>query len=234
MNIQTECKDCCFALHDGESQNGCKLGLIDIFKQRGQISKENNYFVISNTLCPRFRPQEWWEVYKDKYTEQLAFESKIEYTAIIVLDHHSNEDDFDKCASLVIQEPAPIHFRLVNLFSQIAPHYLLEKAHKFFGEKVTLHNILDPDFKIGDGIDFALNYTQTNYVLINKCGTTIDWGFVKYAQQSIYRNFKIIGLLMIDEDNYLIDRRLYKMEKYNLMADIVKKYPEFCEQWQSV
>lgn len=229
MKIETHCVKCCFAITDG-----CKLNLHEIFNQRGQLQKVDGNTVITGTICPRFRTKQWWDTYKDTYVEQLAFESRIEYVGLVVATESSTIEDVEKTlSSLVVQEPAPVGIFIINMFSKIGDKTLLEAVKKCT-DNYMVNTITDPDYRIGDGIDFALNYTKQNYILVSKAGKEIDNGFVKFAQQSVYRNFKIIGLLLIDEGNYLIDRRLYKIEKYNFMEDIVKKYPEFCEKWQNV
>jgi hypothetical protein len=236
----TDCRKCVFSTwSDVNTHVGCELDLLSIFVQKGKVKEidflDLKYKSIQGAICPKFRNGLWLEQYKDSWQERLDFECRLSYEVYILANENTTTSDIEVTAnSIILQSPIPVGVNVVNFFAQIPSKEFLDSLYRYELPHPLVHTILDDTYKVGDAIDFAIKNTKGNYILITKAGSKLPSGFVEYAQTSIYKNMDMVALLMLDEENFLIDKNLYNLEKYNLMEDIINKYPEYAFKWQNV
>lgn len=92
--VTTSCKDCVFAISDGENQTGCMANRIN----QEQISNNTRGFFVLNRYCNLFRPKRWMdeigengkEFSKDKLLEVAKKEASPRLTFIINFNYNMN------------------------------------------------------------------------------------------------------------------------------------------------
>lgn len=241
MVLRTDCYKCVFSTwSDADTHTGCELNVLPIYMKKGKVNQQTfedglTILTIEGELCPKFRNDLWFEQYKNSWVDRLQFECRIGYEAYILVDKDTQPSDISKTVeSIIEQTPTPVGVSIINYFSTIPTNDLLPLLYRYELPNPTLHMVLDEEYKIGDAIDLGIKNTKGNYILITKAGVTLPTEFVKYAQTNTFEDMNRIAALVLDEDNFLMDKELYKIEKYNFMEDIVKKYPEYSKKWQDV
>lgn len=122
QQTDTPCKNCIFAEYNDITQIGCKLGMIEKFRNKGTpilevYDNDKEFYVIQGRRCMSARTKHWF--YKDyTVTEQRAMinrEVAIPYNAIIFAEHKSYNDIKKTIESLAAQTIKPWKITVVLL-----------------------------------------------------------------------------------------------------------------------
>lgn len=76
MSLSTSCRDCVFAVYEGNAQTGCRLGRLEKYQERGVIL-ERQYDVDQEELARMFREEEAAQSYLDR-RQELAVEQEFQ------------------------------------------------------------------------------------------------------------------------------------------------------------
>ena len=94
-SLQTNCKECLFAIYNKDTQTGCMTNRIDMFRNtpRGDVviearDEEKEFYVIDG-LCNYFRPPKWNDGQPD--LEKAQQESQTKFTVLIHADDITKE-----------------------------------------------------------------------------------------------------------------------------------------------
>ena len=94
-SLQTNCKECLFAIYNKDTQTGCMANRIDMFRNtpRGDVvieayDGEKEFYVIDG-LCNYFRPPKWNDGQPD--LEKAQQESQTKFTVLIHADKITKE-----------------------------------------------------------------------------------------------------------------------------------------------
>lgn len=82
MAHHTSCKDCIFAEFRDNTQTGCRLGMIDKYKQHGIAveecyDEEKEFFVIPNRMCMKKRNKGWAQNNEDFDIQKYAINKEL-------------------------------------------------------------------------------------------------------------------------------------------------------------
>jgi len=87
QSLETICKDCVFAVYDGDNQSGCKAKRLESFaadKVTEATDNEKEFYVIKG-VCPSYRPPSWGEANLEKIREEL----RPSFTLILDVDEYT-------------------------------------------------------------------------------------------------------------------------------------------------
>lgn len=64
--IHTSCKECAFATYSDNTQDGCSLGYLDVYKQENTevleaYDEDKEFYIINNKKCLGYREPRWFE-----------------------------------------------------------------------------------------------------------------------------------------------------------------------------
>tara|TARA_R110002096_G_scaffold15866_4_gene54570 strand:+ start:3226 stop:4089 length:864 start_codon:yes stop_codon:yes gene_type:complete len=117
--LVTSCKDCVFATYDGDTQNGCSQGKLEIFKNKKidiveaeDLTKE---FFVVNATCFDYRPPSWGDAYEGKEKERVSKEHLLRYNVGIIVDEdHPLKNIKSTFESLISQARVPNKVVITN------------------------------------------------------------------------------------------------------------------------
>ena len=136
--IHTACKDCVFMVKNGQTQTGCKLGRIDLYrKKKAEILSaydefNNEFFVINDRFCIYKRSKEWGEELPTyEWEETVRKQTKPRYQAIVFFrDEHKLEDLHKTMESLVEQYNSPIVVTIANSNKAMVPTAIINSLER--------------------------------------------------------------------------------------------------------
>jgi adenylate kinase family enzyme len=175
--VHTPCKNCGFAIYEGQTQTDCALKYIDVYKEKNQeiievYDQEKEFFVINNKKCPGYREQKWFDSLDTKCD---TLEDKIEifhkynfihYLLIVNLDSLTKDQFINLCEQISELKIKPSKIILVRYppinNQEIFPYeYLKQTIDKYFA------NI---SWRIQTVVDQSISYEfmVQNIVSVNK------------------------------------------------------------------
>lgn len=232
----TVCQDCLFAIYDGTTQTGCKLGKLDAYHDNGiqilecynidQDGQENEFFVLDKYKCWYKRTTNW-----TKYSEYLSGqvglahiekELEISYQAIIMMKD-CLEDVVKTVVSLKNQTIPPKYYSLVQQGNQFNP---LELRREVFSRYQLpdgkIHNII-PNHSPKECMDLALKSHHLPYYLVINAGNTIDDTnlFQTINDKILNQNFKF-SIIKI-QNSSLVCYSIHHVLNGNYLVDLETK-----------
>lgn len=117
---RTSCKDCIFAIYEGNTQTSCAANRLNIFSQECIIpayDNEKEFFVI-NRFCNLYRNNQWNDGIVD--VEKAHSESKLNYDIIIKVEDNLSDHDVQNICNTIDTlnyERKKLKFAIVNKFN---------------------------------------------------------------------------------------------------------------------
>lgn len=109
----TPCKDCIFAIYEGNTQILCEKGLIPKYRNLGYnivevYDDDKDFYVIEGRKCIYFRNNKWLdfkyntdEEYYEGINKKISSELQLKYTAIVYIDAEKTFEDAKKTLSSI-------------------------------------------------------------------------------------------------------------------------------------
>lgn len=231
--IETICRDCIFATYDNGiglekdevlTQRGCKLGRLDIFKEKNQAKLELNedcnheYYRISR-FCNTCRDMEWGAMYFDP-EKKILEHTQDQYDCVVV---HTGEKTAVTIKSLINQTIKPHKIIVVvkdktcsnfkQLLEDIKTVCLGYEKYEILRllEDVAYDELIDSAVKKCTGLMYSI--FSSNYVVPPNFIENIDReinGKLNHIAMILPRLFKSTGCLDYDEirQSYILDNGL--------------------------
>lgn len=193
-NINSVCKDCCFAIYENEiTQVGCEQKMLDKYREITEVIEayddEKEFYVVRGRACPYRRSAKWRAKHADGYKEALEKENQVTVQVIVFSD--GNFENVKKTVeSIKNQKKLPIHLTLVQ------PYGEKQKLASIFTEylktcpfKWRLQNMLEeqPLDKI---VHSLLGFIKSQYYLVLNSGEVIGENFLKQLNRLIIDDLK--------------------------------------------
>ena len=109
---KTLCRDCIFAMFDGEEQSSCNIGRLKKYQDLGVAElyedEETNkkFFVIQDRYCMACRNHDWAEKQEDEdYYRLVKEEMKIKY--LVIIFYNDNRDDLENTLTSLVEQEIP-------------------------------------------------------------------------------------------------------------------------------
>lgn len=84
----TPCKNCIFAAYDEDTQIGCHLGKLDVYRKRGAeilecYDQDREFYVIKDRQCPHFRNLKWLLGVRKVHGDDVDYKQKVKQENIL-------------------------------------------------------------------------------------------------------------------------------------------------------
>lgn len=240
--IHTPCKNCTFAKFEQNTQTGCELGYLDIYKNRSDLEilevydESKEFFVINKKKCIGYREDKWFKQYGDQELSMeqkinLYFEkNKISYAMVINLKDANQtdlENIIDQIQKLSIKPEKIILVRYPPSNNEILfPYEYIKNIIDTLNINWKIQTVVDPNITY----EFMLhNITTTNkkyrfIVSINNQCDNIDQ-VINYANDVICKNLNSFEIISNKTKSCIIFpsivyRYAMFMYKQNILEDI--------------
>jgi len=166
QSVTTSCKDCIFAVYDGDTQKDCSLGRIDKFKEKGVVieayDEEKEFYVIRGMFCMACRDTKWGQEHsklKEIWADIVKKQMEVCYHVIILLRRAGASSLVVTLESLLEQEIPPKKVTVVRKPSiDISPAKIANTLKKY-PWRWKIQNVVE-DFNDGYCIDIVLNHEK--------------------------------------------------------------------------
>ena len=197
---ETICRDCAFAVYEGETQTACALGNLDKLEENGadiievydETKKE--FYVVKGRVCVSWRGSDWKEKHKDRTDlEQIvAKEIMIRMDANVYMDKDTTLADVEATIlSLKENIIKPAQITLINNFSKI-DRPTLARICSHSGFRWRVENIQEDAIR-------KLNANELNYYCVFDAGRKVPVNFISDINKSLNKDMNRF-LALIGED----------------------------------
>lgn len=168
--ISTACKNCIFAIYDGNRQVDCRLGRTqkiadhDYYELLEVYDNDKEFYVLNNHLCPYQRVEGWIYSKDDDAIDKVKNEVYIPWVAILVINEDLTYNEVkSKIMQLLGQTNPPKIVTIINYASMSNFNSLF---NLFDDPEITcilkLHNVLITDLGLLMHIDSVIDKIKHN------------------------------------------------------------------------
>jgi hypothetical protein len=213
MKLVTSCKDCVFAIYNGNTQIGCHAGRLDNLDVAECYDEEKEFFVTKNVNCLGFRKQSWLKEDEqiDLAAERAKKELAFSYTVITGAgDIHKKLEYLNK------QTHKPTATYIYGYAGQTIDKGILQKGTTYveFQEEVK-----DPVNRI-----FKRLKKPTNVFYIDKADD-ISWPIIKWIDDQIQLlNVRKTIAVFKDSSSFIMPAILYTVHNTMTPRLIIDHY----------
>ena len=209
---ETICRDCAFAVYDGETQTGCSIGKLDKFEEQGaevlEVYDETNkeFYVIKGRVCVSWRGSKWKEKYegRDDWAEIVSKETMVRMDANIYMHKDTTLADIEKTViSLKNNTIKPAQITLINNQTEI-DRATLARICNASGFKWRVENIQEDDADRLRCIDIAVRKVsakECNYYCVFDAGKKVPPNFISDINSSLNDDLNKFLALRSDDGN---------------------------------
>jgi len=179
-HTSTACKECVFAVYDGNTQTSCKLNKIQDYRNAeidivDVYDDDKNFYIINGRFCLFFRNQQVMEHHpKNTWEKIVRLQTKVPYHLILMVNKEDTLKTVkDAIRSIKQQEYEPNIVTIVNKQypyyqespnSYIRPSKILEILQDAEFHQYSLRNIYDAELQDREMIDLVFDtYKQHSY-----------------------------------------------------------------------
>ena len=192
---ETVCRDCAFAVYDGDTQTACSLGRLDKFEENGaevvEVYDETNkeFFVIKGRVCVCWRHPDWQEKHEGRNLEEIVKkETTIRMDAVVYIDKDSAYEDVKNTLdSLKAGQVKPACVTFVKNQCEVDDWAIVTLGRKS-GLKWKAETIREDDATRGRCVDIAIRKTSAkdcNYYFVYNAGEIVPKNFISDINHSI-------------------------------------------------
>ena len=196
--LHTPCKKCIFATYEDITQTGCKLNLIEKFKQYDTevieaFDEEKEFYIINGTKCIHMRASDWTgsTLPLEEQITQVTKETNLHFHAIVILDN-SIENLKNTINSLTAQTLKPSQITLIRkVDNTIPPSELVEICSTLLTNiKWRIERLVVSYENMEDIYDLILPFIKNSIYIVFKSG------------------FIVPEATLLDISNYIVDHFL--------------------------
>ena len=203
QEINTSCKDCVFATWEEDTQVGCDLGKIKLYKERKTpiieaFDDEDKEFFVVKAWCSTYREELWKTAHSDKnLIEQLNQETYPKINYCIVMDS-LDKDNFQKTLESIKRQKYPPKRVLVTCTSPEDYMPILQHV------KVELEDLYGSDFRVhcvGEGMSFeailddSFKLSANGFYMGLKCGDEVPEDASDLLHYALNKKLKSVALV---------------------------------------
>ena len=133
-SVETLCKDCVFAIYEGEQQTGCHAGRLSSYKEESikEATDGDKEFYVIKGICPSYRPPKWGEADLGKMRDEL----KLSFSLILDVQDYKREElqELEYCLTRAF------YYEDVDVVVAHKPSYphkdlVIQMIHQWLGKK---------------------------------------------------------------------------------------------------
>lgn len=232
----TSCKECIFAIKDGNTQTGCELGRLEKFRKKEidvvEAHDGEAEFYGLLTWCNAYRREPWSIANKDEDLVALVKSETAPNVNFIILVNKTMDGLENTIDSILKQKQISACRILVAHMGkeEDVPYVdLIEKCKDLIGDSVgfKVQNQI-PSLSQREAIDEAFSALLAGYYTVLECGKEAPEDLLKVIQDSLHEDMKNVGFIEgYDGINGLtVQCVLHKFLYGNKGADIEVKLKE--------
>lgn len=239
--LSTACKNCVFAVYDGDTQTGCEIGKIEKIKQHPvyqlveAMDDQKNFYVLNYHLCLQQRIKGW--AHDNKSMEEMKRlvheEIKMNWGAILILRHEDStnmERVQIKIDAILNQSHKPKWIGVINTDPDMDVYWIME----YLKDKDIVWNIKSQatdDINIRELIDITFDKFKTYKFLfyaIFESDKEISNDFYDNMYKYVIHDLHQYSVIKNDQDihNMVVSKIAhikYAGNSFNPLEDKIKK-----------
>ncbi len=239
---RTSCKDCVFAIFDGDikTQIGCSMGRIDIYRAQNPESvieaydEEKEFYVINNRICNLCRNSKWAADKNPRDLLGLQYaaieEASLKFDVIVIANDNIN--DVEATISFLMQEEyKPRQITIIRKpGNQIRPAFLRNSLSKL-NVKWRMASLVNPEFDEREMVDESIKTSKCGYIVVVKAGSTLPPQYLKNLDFLWNKKLIQLGTVISNEtdklDGMMINKAVHTYLDGNTGFDIEYKLQEY-------
>lgn len=215
--LHTSCKDCIFAIYDGDNkkQDGCQFNKIEKLIENGvkvveSFDEDKEFYVLDNHACMTYRRH----LLPNKTIEeqvQIAKKQAAPKIACVITVESDNIEDLEKTIKSLIEQDSQFNEIVFCVLSKIKPSQIVSSINKNNGKfKWSIKQIVDEYWNGAKAINVAVQKSKSTYASVFNSGFEIPKTFVKEIVVSLAEEMKrFIMLNPIDEKSNGLTIQIY-------------------------
>ena len=203
QEINTSCKDCIFATWEDDSQIGCELGKIELYREKGTtiieaFDDEDKEFFVVKAWCSTYREELWKTAHSDKdLIEQIDQETYPKINYCIVIDS-LDKDNFQKTLESIKRQKYSPKRILVTCTSpkDYMPilHYVKADLEDLYGSNFRVHCVGE-DMSFEAILDDSFKLSANGFYMGLKCGDELPEDASDLVHYALNKKLKSIALI---------------------------------------
>tara|TARA_Y100000361_G_scaffold44103_1_gene38106 strand:- start:98 stop:910 length:813 start_codon:yes stop_codon:yes gene_type:complete len=201
--INTSCKDCVFSTWEDDSQIGCELGKIALYREKGTtiieaFDDEDREFFVVKAWCSTYRDDLWKIAYSDKNLhEQLDQETYPKVSYAIIMDNLDKEG-FQKTLDSIKKQAYPAKRVIVTCTSpkdyiSVLKH-VKEELEELYGTNFRVH-CTGKDMSFEAVLDDSFKIAVNGFYMGLKCGDEVPEDAIELLHYALNKKLKSIALV---------------------------------------
>lgn len=229
--MKTTCEVCLFRQND---DSGVQIGC---YANRAKdYSVENNHFVI-NDYCNSCRNETWYyyrdnpELSKDDLLTRIAYENRMNYSAVIIHDDNKITDDlYDTIRSISEVSVLPKTIFIITKLNILDASHLYTEALRRFPNIAMKVDMVESELSynclVCKGVRFA---SETQYVLFVDSKYTVSKETIQHlnndiVQNGVYFNIFITGSFYVINHQLAEYLALTRLDESNTLEKVATEY----------
>lgn len=174
----TPCKDCIFGVYNDDTQEDCKLDMLNrLYNVGAEIvpaqDADSEFYIVNKRTCHNKRTQGW--VTEDMETEEdvlykLETEQRIIYDIIFYVPTNFQQTDLplllDSVKQVSNSKYRPKHVIISNNQKNFSPVYIHNGVANVFGAHTYVNHIMENNFGFDDSIDQTIKDVKSPYFMV--------------------------------------------------------------------
>lgn len=188
--VHTVCKLCCFAVYEGNTQTGCKLGRTEIFRKQGHLveayDNDKEFDIINGRKCIAFRSEEWAKD-KKNIEELVKKEIELKLSVVIILEDETIDSVEKTISALRNQQVKPLEVVFIDKQKKLPMSDLNSHLYDIIGNDFTwrISVSLNKGIFKTEAIDLAIPNLKGSYYSIFDGGQIPPPNFISDINKSI-------------------------------------------------
>lgn len=223
--LHTSCKNCIFAIYDGDTQTICQMARLHNEEVIEVYDDERKFNVINNVKCHYKRTKSWADKVKiDDWKKRVLEENRIKYQVLIFLErYHTLEQLQHTIKSLLNQRLKPQH---ITVIKKPLSNINLSSIHQYLKTLEIpwkLQDVVNTNLNNLMLIDDAIRMVSYPYYAVFQAGLVIPMLFFDTISSEIFNKHLRFGVLMNDERPVVVSTLIHKVFGGNGKSSLIKK-----------
>lgn len=240
--IHTPCKDCYFAVYDGDRQDGCHMGMLELYRDSDQVEvleaydDHKEFYIINNKKCTGYKEEKYFvqrNMSEASLEERKAYvknTQKLKYCFMLNASELSDKE-IEKALGLlklssVYPETIQLLVRKINNEILMKLKNLLENSGLQSKWKISELQVEEETFKSVMHKFISIDKKHNFFLISDKDTSNID-KIVSIANDMVYGQFKrFIMITNQSKESSLFSKAVYRDSYTNHRIDIFQETKE--------
>lgn len=239
--VHTACKNCIFALYDGDTQVDCHAGRLEKYIARGVeivevYDDDKEFFVVNDRYCLYYRNRDWLSETDINADLELKVREEIQISYHAILIYHENDDLtalHESLQSILSQAIQPKVITILNRnLDKVANGQIIFLFDHMLNQVPTWKVRGAINLDLGDDayVDIAFDGTKNipyNFYIVSSAGYVWEKDFINNLDMAI--NDDLQTFHMIKQDAFkIVPKQVHAIHGGNSFKPLEDKLDEIC------